>query len=158
MKRLLSPLGALALSVAAAVSAARAATPSLELAYEAPHWLLIRGEHFPGREIRINYLEAYCRADSTEADWVKHTVIPHRVEVLSLSDDRKTLRLRDTLADGVIVEHTVVAHADEVDFRLTARNPGAARSEAQWAQPCVRLGAFTGYPDRGGDQDDYLPK
>jgi hypothetical protein len=46
--------------------------PSLELAYEMPHMLVIRGHHLPGREIRINYLEAYCRAGSTDADWV-HT-------------------------------------------------------------------------------------
>lgn len=134
------------------------APPPLTLAYEAPHWLLIRGPELPGREIRINYLEAYCRPGSTDADWVKHTVIPHRAEVLSLSADRTVVRLRDTLADGVVVEHVVTARSDEVDFRLTARHPGPARSEAHWAQPCVRLGDFTGYDNRGRDIDDYLPK
>ena len=111
------------------------------------HWLVIRGPHLPG-EIRINYLEAYCRAGSTDADWVKHTVIPHTNEFLALSADAKTLRLRDTLADGVTVEHTITAGDDEVEFRLVAHNPGATRSEAHWAQPCVRLSAFMGFYDR----------
>lgn len=154
---------ALALPVLVALTpvrlpAAAAPPPTLTLAYEAPHWLVIQGAHLPGGEIRVNYLEAYCRAGSTDADWVQHTVIPHRVELLSLSDDRKTLRLRDTLADGVSVEHTITARDDEVDFRLVARNPGAARSEAHWSQPCVRLGDFTGFDADGRDIDDYLPK
>ncbi|MGE3312827.1 MAG: hypothetical protein AB7O66_22895, partial [Limisphaerales bacterium] len=139
-------------------TAAPAPGPSIELAYESPHMLVIRAPHLPGREIRVNYLEAYCRAGSTDADWVKHTVIRHRVEGVSLSDDRKTLRLRDVLDDGVVVDHTIVAGTDEVDFRLVAHNPGTTRSEAHWAQPCVRLAEFTGYDPKGRDLDDYLPK
>jgi hypothetical protein len=96
---------------------------SLTLRFKAPHWLYIEGDHLPGRSIEVNYLEAYCRAGSTDADWVKHTVIPHRAELLSLSADRKVLKLRDTLEDGVVVEHTVTAGTDSVDFRLVARNP-----------------------------------
>jgi len=41
------------------------------------HWLYIRGPHLPPGGIQINYLEAYCRAGSTEGDWVSHTVIPY---------------------------------------------------------------------------------
>jgi hypothetical protein len=139
--------------------ALRAGESGLILARE-HNWLIIRGEKIPAGEIRINYLEAYCRSDSTEADWGKHTVIRHNNEVLSLSDDKKVLRLRDTLADGLVVEHTITAGNDEVDFQLVARNPGDRRSEAHWAQPCVRLGPFTGFtPDLGkGDLNDYLPK
>lgn len=126
------------------------------------HWLVIRAPHVPGGEIRINYLEAYCRAGSTDADWMKHIVIPHKSETVSLSEDAKVLKLRDVLADGVMVEHTITARADEVDFRLTAHNPTDKGSEAHWAQPCVRLGAFTGFTseDRGpkGAPEDYLPK
>jgi len=123
------------------------------------HWLIIAGPHLPGGPIRINYLEAYCRPGSTDADWVKHTVIRHTNELLSFSADRKVLRLRDTLADGVIVEHTITAGDDEVDFRLVARNPTARTSEAHWSQPCVRLAPFTGFgKDGGGNLDDYLPK
>ena len=123
------------------------------------HWLVVRGAHLPGGEIRTNYLEAYCRAGSTDADWGTHTTIKHTSELLSLSADAKTLRLRDTLADGVIVEHTITAGDDAVDFRLVARNPTDQASEAHWAQPCVRLGDFTGFTAKGiPSPEDYLPK
>lgn len=122
------------------------------------NWLVIRGPQLPG-EIRINYLEAYCRAGSTDADWVKHTVIPHTNQLLSRSADGKTIRLKDTLADGVTVEHTITAGRDEVDFRLVAHNPGPSRSEAHWAQPCVRLSAFMGYEEKtAGNATDYLAR
>ena len=123
-------------------------------------WLIIRGDQIPTKEIRVNYLEAYCRAGSTDADWVTHTVIPHTNELISLSPDRTVLRLRDTLADGLVVEHAITAKKDEVDFRLTAHNPTGHRSEAHWAQPCVRLGAFTGFSNAidQGDLNDYLSK
>jgi hypothetical protein len=122
------------------------------------NWLVIHGGPIPGGEIRINYLEAYCRAGSTGADWVKHTVIKHTSETVSLNEDRTRLKLKDTLADGVTVEHTITAKADEVDFRLTAHNPTAVPSEAHWAQPCVRLAAFTGFDPAGRNLDDYLGK
>lgn len=139
--------------------AAGRAPARLTLAREG-NWLIIQGTRLPGGELRVNYLEAYCRAGSTEADWVQHTVIRHTNELLSLSADRKILRLRDTLADGLIVEHTITAGDDEVDFRLVARNPTARRSEAHWAQPCVRLGDFTGFGAdlAQGHLNDYLPK
>jgi len=131
---------------------------ALTLSYEAPHWLIISGDELPGQTIRINYLEAYCRAGSTDADWVKHTVIPHHPELISLSEDQKTLRLRDTVADGLIVDHVITADHDSVSFHITAHNPTAIRSEAHWAQPCIRLGDFTGFSGANPDLDDYLPK
>lgn len=122
------------------------------------HWLVIRAAHLPG-EIRINYLEAYCRPRSTEADWVKHTVIAHRNEFVSMSADSTELRLKDTLEDGVTVEHLITARDDGVEFRLVARNPGSQRSEAHWAQPCVRLSAFMGFDEKtAGNAVDYLPR
>ncbi len=134
------------------------AEPALTLARDGP-WLVIRGAQIPGGEIRTNYLEAYCRAGSTDADWVAQTVIPHTSEVVSLSADARTLHLRDTLADGVIVEHTITAGDDTVDFRLVAHNPTAKASEAHWAQPCVRLGAFTGFTNKDlPSPEDYLGK
>ncbi len=137
----------------------RAAAASLTLGREG-NWLILRGAALPAGALRINYLEAYCRAGSTEGDWVKHTVIPHTNQFVSLSADRRILRLRDTLADGLIVEHTIQAGADEVNFHLVARNPTGHRSEAEWAQPCVRLARFTGYSSdfSQGDLNDYLPK
>jgi hypothetical protein len=148
---------ALCLSVAAA--AAHAADPSLTLAKD-KNFLVIRGPQIPGGEIRINYLEAYCRAGSTDADWATHTVIKHTSEIVSLSDDGRTLQQRDTLADGVTVEHTITASPDEVDFRIVAHNPAANPSEAHWAQPCIRLSKFTGFPDdkSASNAEDYLPK
>ena len=118
------------------------------------HWLIV---HTAAGDIRINYLEAYCRAGSTDADWVKHTVIPHKSETLSA--DANSVRIRDVLADGVTVEHTITARGDEVEFQLTAHNPTDKASEAHWAQPCVRLSAFTGFDEKtAGDATDYLPK
>ena len=156
MKSLSSLIAFLLCVCACAVGCA--AEPSLTLAREA-NYLVIRGAQIPGGEIRINYLEAYCRAGSTDADWVQHTVIKHTSELVSLSDDARVMKLRDTLADGVTVEHTITAGPDEVDFRLVAHNPTATRSEAHWAQPCVRLSKFLGMDEKtAGKAEDYLPK
>jgi hypothetical protein len=122
------------------------------------NWLIVHGPYLPGREIRINYLEAICRANSTDADWGTHTVIPFRTDLISLSRDRKVMKLKSTLEDGVTIDHTITAKDDEVDFRLVAHNPGAKRSEAQWGEPCVRVGDFTGVGHTGPDPNDYLPK
>ena len=148
----------LALFFSGTLLSAADAPATLTLARE-DRWLIVRGPQIPGGEIRTNYLEAYCRAGSTDADWGQHTVIPHTSEVLSLSADAKTLRLRDTLADGVIVEHTITAGSDAVDFQLVARNPTEKISEAHWAQPCVRLSAFTGFDEKtAASATDYLPQ
>jgi hypothetical protein len=110
------------------------------------HWeknlLTIRGDHLPG-EISINYLEAYCRPGSTDRVWGE-TVVGHTTELVSLSDDGRVIKLKDTLRDGVIVTHTITAGDDEVDFRLVARNPTDTASQAHWAQPCIRVDKFTG--------------
>jgi hypothetical protein len=121
------------------------------------NWLIIQGSHLPKGEIRINYLEAYCRPNSTDADW-HDTTIGHTTELISLSDDKKTMKLRCTLKDGVIVDHTITASTDDVTFAITAHNTTATASAAHWAQPCIRLGDFTGYDNQGKDIDDYLPK
>lgn len=137
-------------------------TPGLDLgltlAWE-KNWLTISSLRLPGGSIRIHYLEAYCRAGSTDADWVKHTVVGHTTELRERRADGKQVQLRCVLRDGVVVDHVITAHADEVDFHLTAHNPTAHRSEAHWAQPCVRLGPFTGHtapPEQNAE--DYLAK
>ncbi len=123
------------------------------------HWLVLRNDQLPGGEIRINYLEAYCRPGSTDADWVNHTVIPHRSELVEAPADRKTIRLRDTLADGVTVEHMITAREGEVAFQVTAHNPTERASEVHWAQPCVRLSRFTGFDEKSASNaTDYLRK
>ncbi len=119
--------------------------------------LVVEGPHLPGGAVRVNYLEACCRANSATSDWGFHTVIDFRTRLVSLSADRKLLKLRSTLEDGVTIDHTITAKDDEVDFRLVAHNPGSKRSEAQWAQACVRVGDFTGFGEKG-DPNDYLHK
>lgn len=106
------------------------------------NFLSIRGK-FPGDEIRIHYLEAYCRPGSTDRDW-KETVIPHKAEQLPSNKNDGSIRLRDTLADGVIVDHVITASADEIDFKVAAHNPTDKESQAHWAQPCIRVDKFTG--------------
>lgn len=137
---------------ARAVPAPRADdSPALGLAWD-KDILTIAGPNVPGGSIEVRYLEAYCRAGSTDRDW-NETVIGHRTELVDRDPGGRTLKLRCTLNDGLIVDHVITAGVDEVDFRLTAHNPTATTSAAQWAQPCVRVDRFTG---RG--QDDYLPK
>ena len=106
------------------------------------NYLTVRGQ-FPGEELKILYLEAYCRPGSTDRDW-KETVIPHTAEKLEASAGGRMIKLRDKLMDGVVVEHTITAGKDEIDFRLVAHNPTDKASEAHWAQPCIRVDRFTG--------------
>lgn len=115
--------------------------PLLRLHWE-KNYLTIAGDRLPG-PIRIHYLEAYCRPGSTDRDW-RETVIRHAAELVSTSPDGSVINLRDTLTDGVVVTHVITARADEVDFRVTAHNPTDAESQAHWAQPCIRVDAFTG--------------
>lgn len=139
-------------------SPASAAKPALTLSHEAPHWLVIHGDHIPCKQVRINYLEAYCRANSTDADWVEHTVVKHQAQFISLNKEKTVLRLRDKVSDGLIVEHTIKAGREEIEFLISVHNPTDQQSEAHWAQPCIRLGDFTGFPSQGRDLNDYLGK
>lgn len=116
------------------------------------NFLTIHGSHLPGRQVRVQYLEAYCRPGSTDRDW-KQTVIKHKTELLARSTDGKSLKLRCTLADGVLVAHEIAAGTDEVRFQVTASNPTDKTSEAHWAQPCIRVDTFTGC-----NQKDYVPR
>jgi hypothetical protein len=111
----------------------------LELSW-AKNFLTIRGK-FPGDEIRILYLEAYCRPGSTDRDW-SQTVIPHTARQIPTDDG--VIRLEDVLADGVVVKHVIKPTADEVDFKVVAHNPTDRESLAHWAQPCIRVDKFTG--------------
>mgnify|MGYP006908310015 CR=1 FL=1 len=136
---------AFGLALVVAVSFAHAEQPQpLDLSITwRDHMLRITGEGVPGGEIPIWYLEAYCRPGSTVRVWGE-TVIPHTTELFSASDDGKTIRLKDTLKDGVTVEHLIRAKGDAVEFRLTAHNPTDVASQAHWAQPCLRVDQFTG--------------
>lgn len=117
--------------------------PTLTLARE-ENWLLIKGAHLPQGGIKINYLEAYCRAGSTDADWTKHTFVGHKTELVSLRADGKEMKLRCQVNDGLTVDHVITAGDEEITFELTVKNPTDHVNEAHWAQPCVRLGEFAG--------------
>jgi hypothetical protein len=138
--------------VMSAVTAHAAADDkSMRLSWE-KNILTISGPDLPGREIKILYIEAYCRPGATNRKW-EQTVIGHKTRVVSEAEDGRSLVLECTLSDGVKVRHEIRAGTDEVEFRLTATNPTDKASEAQWAQPCVRVDAFT-----GGDRNNYLEK
>jgi hypothetical protein len=114
------------------------------------NYLTIRGPKLPQEGIRVHYLEAYCRPGSTDRDWAE-TVIKHKTKLISASADGQEIKLRCTLADGVVVTHEIVAGEDEVRYELVATNPTGSASEAHWGQPCIRVGNFT-----GRNQENYL--
>lgn len=136
------PAVALVFGIIAASTSADAPTGALTIHWD-KNFLRIRGEKLPGGEIEIHYLEAYCRARSTDRAW-QETVIGHTTEKTFASADASVIKLKDTLRDGVTVEHTITAGADAVDFRLIAHNPTQTESQAHWAQPCMRVDRFTG--------------
>ena len=107
------------------------------------NYLTIRGDILPGREMKVLYIEAYCRPHSTNRRW-EQTTIGHKTRLVSANSDGKQVVLECTLNDGVIVRHEITAGPDEINFRLTATNPTAKPSDAHWAQPCIRVDAFTG--------------
>ncbi len=117
-------------------------TPALKLSWS-DNMLTISGEQLPGKELQIWYLEAYCRAGSTNRPW-EQTVIGHHTELLSASDDGQEMKLRCTVSDGVIVDHLIRSTVDEIDFQIVAHNPTDTASQVDWAQPCVRVDKFTG--------------
>jgi len=133
-------------------------SPALRLSWERDI-LTIAGEQLPGKEMKILYIEAYCRPNSQTTDWVANTVVGHKTELMAINPDRTQLKLKCTLKDGVVVDHVITARSDEVDFRLVAHNPTQSISRAHWAQPCVRVGEFTGLGDPKNPRTyDYLKK
>ena len=121
------------------------------------NWLILHDERVPTGKIRINYLEAYCRPNSTDTDW-HDTTIGHETELNLISEDRQTMQLSCILSDGVTVKHSIRSSEDDVAFEIKVQNPTEKVSQAHWAQPCIRLGEFTGFPHRGKELNDYLPK
>ncbi len=118
--------------------------------------LTIRGTHLPGGAVEVLYIEAYCRPGSTRREW-KQTVIPHRTERVEATADGRMIRLRSRLDDGVVVNHEIRAGRDEVEFRVVATNPTGKASQADWAQPCIRVEGYAGVP-REPSSEAYLPR
>lgn len=114
--------------------------------------LTIRGEELPGGELKILYIEAYCRPGSTNRKW-DQTVIDHKTRLIEADGDGRRLLLECALDDGVTVRHEIRAGDDAVSFDITATNPTTRPTQADWAQPCVRVDTFT-----GRKQSNYLGK
>jgi hypothetical protein len=95
------------------------------------------------------------RRSGTPTDDLLGEELPHNP---GNSEDGRVIKLQDELADGVVVDHTITAGVDEIDFQLVARNPTARASEAHWAQPCLRVDRFTGMPrgDARALQPQYI--
>jgi hypothetical protein len=128
-----------------------AADDGLTIAWD-KKMLTISGASIPGETLPVWYMEAYCRPGSTDRDW-HETVIKHTS--VKVGGDDKTITLKDTLEDGVVVEHVIEAGKDAVTFTMTARNPTDKVSEAHWVQPCIRLDKFTGCP--ASERMDLVP-
>lgn len=131
--------------------------------------------------INVHYLEAFVRSGSTNQDWVK-SVIPHRTKLISKAKDGTWLHLRSELpyitdsyiksfpsinnAESkshmaspnpiVVVDHYISADVDEVTFQLSIQNLGSEDIDVLWAQPCIRVGEFTGRGLKWYKEDHYL--
>jgi hypothetical protein len=146
---------ALVLAVASGAAAQESGT-QLQVSWR-QNKLYIRGAEIPGGVVEVWYLEAYCRANSHTTDW-DNTVVEHRTELLEAKDGTQ-LHLRCRVADGLVVDHVITAGQDDIDFQITAHNPTQSRSEVHWAQPCVRVGRFTGGgPEEKDDPYAYIKK
>jgi hypothetical protein len=114
--------------------------------------LTIAGDSIPGGDIKVNYLEAYCRPGSTDRDW-RETTIGHTTRLVSADPNGRKLELECRLKDGVVVTHTIESTADEIRFIVVAKNPTDKESLAHWAQLCMRVDKFT-----QRNQQTYLDK
>ena len=150
-------VGSLSLLAGVIANSTASAAPArtLTLSWE-KEILTVHGTHLPGGALEIWYIEAFCRPGSTNRDWSK-TVIPHKTELLSLSPDGRSIKLRSRLDDGVVVDHEIRAGHDEVDFQVVVQNPTATRSQAHWAQPCIRVNRYAG-TKLEHNSEDYLPR
>lgn len=112
--------------------------------------LRIQSPRIPGGELEVWYLEAYCRKGSTDRDWAV-TIIPFKSELVASEPAGAHIRLKDVLEPGVVVFHDIRAGTDEVAFDVTLTNPTEHAVDLEWAQPCLRVGTFTGL-----GQEDYI--
>lgn len=105
-----------------------------------------RGD-IPGGSVKVWYIEAYCRGDAHDADWSAHTVIPHTTVMASRKPDGSQIELRSLLDNDCIARHLITAEHDAVRFHVLVHNPTAEYADVIWAQPCIRVGEFTGTAD-----------
>ena len=128
-------------------------------------FLVISGSRLDS-PIKVHYLEAFVRSGSSNQDW-SESVISHRTTLIAKAEDGSSLHLRSELPvepesgptstdPPVVVEQHISAGADEVTFLLTARNRGRQVVDVLWAQPCIRVGEFTGRGLKWYEEDHYL--
>lgn len=114
--------------------------------------LTIAADRLPGGQVQIWYLEAFCRRGSTDRDW-RETTIPFETERVAADPEGRWLKLK-TLVDGKVeVTHDIRSGPDDVTFDVVLTNTSEQPVDVEWAQPCIRVGAFT-----GRKQDDYYEK
>lgn len=118
--------------------------------------LTLRHPRLPGGKLEINYLEAHCRAHSSNRPWPE-TVIRQQPYIQSPDSTEHELKLVSTLSDGVVLRHHIIADSDVVHFNVALENRTRMASELHWAQPCVKVGDFTGMAQQP-DPYDYLQK
>ena len=114
--------------------------------------LTISGDQVYGKEIKVLYIEAFCRTGSTNRQWEK-TILPHTTELISDSADRKNIQLKTIVQPSVEVTHNITAGKDEVVFDLTFKNHGIEPVDIDWFQPCIRVDGFT-----NRNQDNYISR
>lgn len=120
--------------------------------------LTISKEGLPGGAVTVHYIEAFCKSNAHDAEW-SDSLIPHETIVVSKSEDRTKLELLSLLDNDVSVEHTITAEEDAIHFFLHARNPTEDYIDLGWAQPCIRVGGFTGTQDPDHSESyEYLGK
>jgi hypothetical protein len=114
--------------------------------------LTISSSKIPGGKVEVWYLEAFCRRGSTNRDW-NQTTIPFQTTLIDQDPAGRWIRL-NTVVDGrVHIGHFLRAGTDEVGMQMKLHNAGSQPEDIDWAQPCMRVGTFTG---RG--QNDYFQK
>ena len=93
------------LAFVCAAALGQAAEPTKLKLHWAKNMLTISGAHLPGGEMKIHYLEAYCRDNSQTTNWGRHTVVGHKTRLVSRSNDGSQIRLHCDVNDGVTVGH-----------------------------------------------------
>jgi hypothetical protein len=127
------------------------APDSIEISWR-DNMLTLQSDRIPGGKVDILYLEAFCRRGSTHRPWGE-TTLPFKTELVEAGADHRFLKLRSMVDGKVEVRHLIRSAGDEVAFQIELENQSDQKVDIEWAQACIRVGAFTG---RG--QEDYFEK
>lgn len=114
--------------------------------------LTLHAPDVPGGKVETWYLEAFCRTGSTDRDW-EATVIPHTTRLLEADGGGQWVKLESVVEGGVRVTHEIRIVEDGVSFALVIKNESGVAVDVDWAQPCMRVGEFTGL-----GQEDYFSR